>query len=102
MGQVYSQRFILSHGGGSPDFVVPVGYRGVIRQIEAFNASAVAPENAQLVADTSGGTVYQVLVPPSEMSLAEVRFVFEPGERFHAILDSDVDLYVGGYLLSLP
>ena len=102
MAAVYSTRFITTHAGGAGSYTVPAGFKAVIRQIQGFNGSAVAPETAQLVSDVSGGTLFQTLIPPSEASYLECRFVFESGESFHTNNGSDIDCYVGGYLLALP
>jgi hypothetical protein len=81
---------------------VPAGFIAVIRQITAFNASAVFPGNAQLVDGASGGTLWQESLNASDSAVVEVRIVVDTGETFTVSPGADVDMSIHGYLLTLP
>ena len=99
---VYSYRFCQGHAGASSSYTVPVGFRAVVRDITAFNASAVAPENAQVVIVGLAITIWQALVAPSSFSGISFRVVIDEGETISTDPGTDVDMTVSGYLLSLP
>ena len=108
MAQVYTYRFMVCHAGSSGDFPCPEGFRAVIRCCTAFNASDLLPEVAAVVHQPSNATVWQKLLlstpdaPNGGYAVDDVRFAFDYGEYIEANIDSDIDLTVTGYLLTLP
>jgi len=99
---LYSARFLAVHAGAGATFVCPAGFRAVVRGITAFNASAIAHANAQLLHVDSDATLYQVDLGLQSFDWTDFRFVFNEGESIQAIPDSTVDMTVSGFLLTAP
>lgn len=103
--QVYSQQLVQQHNlTGDIAYVVPAGYRLVIRDIAWWVDNGGLTGAFFFAFGSSGGTFvwFTVDVDTTVMHHEEGRYVFEPGETvtFHADIASD--LLVSGYLLSLP
>lgn len=82
--------------------VVPAGFRAVIRDVEVFNADPLSTNDAQIVHVDSNCTVYQRTIGLQQWLHDELRIAADAGETFSFLPGFDVDMYVTGYLLSLP
>jgi len=99
---VYSVRVAQGHAGSSMSYVVPAGYRFVLRFATAFNGSALLAEDFDIVEHASLITVWQVLVPPSNSAFFDGRVVFDEGTQVDFNASADIDFTASGYLLTLP
>lgn len=102
MGSVYSTQFLTSKSGASATYLVPSGYRAVIREITAFNGNLAIPETAQIFFQGSGIMIWNALLDGQSYVAEQLRTVLNPGDRFLHGNGPDVDMVVSGYLLSLP
>jgi hypothetical protein len=105
---VYSNRFIAAEGTGNNtySYTIPDGFRGDIRDFSGtIQGDDIAPVSVFGVAN--GVNFYYVAVPfQRNISFHwEGRVVLEAGEVVEAIVTSDsalVDVYISGYLLTVP
>lgn len=102
MGRVYSTRLIQVHAGGTADYVVPSGFRAVVRFITCFNADIAITRGAQIVLLGSDVTVYQSTVGPQAVKYDDYHLVVEQLDTIQAIVDPETDFTVSGYVLALP
>ena len=108
MAHVYSTQLQTFTGiGVAPSFVVPAGFRAVIREI-AGTAFTIPYPGAEFffVLDPSGVSLLNVFFAPfgGRSYLWQGRTVLNAGEGFTASCfgAGEFDMIVSGYLLSLP
>lgn len=102
MARVYSVRLAAQHAGAAGSIVVPTGFRAVIRNVSSFNADAIDTNDAQLVHVPSSCTIYQRTLGLQQWADDDLRLVIEEGETVSVLPGFEVDMYVSGYLLTLP
>jgi hypothetical protein len=103
MGRVYSTQ--LFNGALTPgtdvEYVVPSGYTVVVRDIQAFNATAASEILFVMNVNLGSGVV---LAPPATGALSESwngRVVVLAGQTIYfGCIGAQVDAIVSGYLLS--
>ena len=105
---VYSERFILSALplGGNVSYTVPAGFRAVIKQI---TVTALTSAGTLVWVAIAPGVLVEVFVltpasPPGSQPASERSYVAHAGDQINAYERGvgNADIYVGGYLLSLP
>lgn len=107
---VYSRRFIALQGlaGTSSSVKVPDGEVWVIKQLTAYMNPLLAVSRAFFQDDDSGAALWSAGTTAQNPGWFGFygALVFEPGEGFHWHADvtfpDAVDVYAGGYTLTLP
>ena|SRR5579859_6022012 len=104
---VYSQSLVQLHAfTGTYPFVVPAGKVLVIRDIDAFNASAPFTNAHFDAVNSVGGSFAHVTVDApnvdGQLYSWRGRQVFNYGEVVGFVTDADFDITVSGYLLDTP
>jgi hypothetical protein len=102
MAQVYSQRVLWVHGGGSKYYNVPTGYRLVTRWISSFNAQALTSATFNVSITGLDVTICQLQLGPQASAQTDIRQVLEEGDELLVSADMGVDVTITGYLLTLP
>ena len=108
MRTVYSALLLAVHAGAAGTITVEPGTVVIISDIAAFNPNAVIPETAALVHHPSSATIFQASNlfsgDPSSGGYVHERChkVLGPGDSCTTNNGSDVDMFVSGYILSLP
>jgi hypothetical protein len=107
---VYSQRFLAIKGlsSTSSSVVVPDGFVYVIKQLTAYMNPLLAVSRVFLEDDVSGAALWSAGTSANAPGWFGFygALAFEPGEGFHWHADvtfpDAVDVYAGGYTLTLP
>lgn len=110
MSLVYSTRFLAQQGlQGNITYVVPVGYRLVLKNWSAYT-DATAPGQTCYIKDDTNGNLLDVadapVTPGKTMHIQQLGYVMEAGETLQIVggLAFVVawDVMACGYLLTLP
>lgn len=109
---VRSERFIAVQGlTSSSSYTVPAGFRAVVAQITVYTDTSgigLFGQNVYAKSLTDGWEFYhhQAGISAPEYDAQELRVVFEAGETIQVVggspLDVAWDVYLGGWLLTLP
>lgn len=111
MANVYSTRFIAQQGlQGNVTYEVPAGFVAVVAQVTFYTDTLAPTEACYLKNLTVGNLLVRAFAPavPADTPphSEEGRWVFEPGEVMQVVGGVSLivawDVYVGGYLLTLP
>jgi hypothetical protein len=110
MASVYSTRFLFAalSDGETATYVVPAGFRAVLRETTVAQVDAGAGSLANWILFNTGGLGvifhYSALTGANSSELFSWRLVFEVGESIVVRNDDVPDLHVtaSGYLLTLP
>jgi len=101
---VYSYRFLAEAGfTGSAAFLVPDGYRAVVRDIDCvvYTGAGVTIQ-AGIGGVTNFWAVTLGVVAVTDTVSFRGRQVLNPGEQLVIATDAAADFVASGYLLSLP
>lgn len=106
MADLYTQSFAVVHGqvGDTSPYVVPAGYRWVIRDVACWNGN-LAVVVAASITTVDATTIVQCNASESIGQWyfhQECRLVIPDGEFFQLHADFAVDWMVSGYQLLLP
>jgi hypothetical protein len=106
VASVYSTRFIATTSVASdPTYVVPAGYRAIVRDVLVYPGVAGTGFQALLFLVGPGVVMWSAATPGSDVSMQfEGRIIFEEGETMglQTNYTGVMHGYVGGYLLTLP
>lgn len=101
---VYSVTFMQIAGlDGRHDYVVPSGFRAVVRDIDVFAHVSVAARDIHIIGQ-AGQTFYWFDWNTGDTSAQHWsgRVVLDPGSLLRAQSSDLVDVTISGYLLTLP
>lgn len=105
MASVYSTRFFSVAGAtGATGFLVPAGFRAVLRDVWVYVGSEPLPTEVILVSGTGAKMWVTTTSPLSPMFYFwQGRQVYEAGEFIQMfVTPGNADLSASGYLLTLP
>lgn len=106
---LYSQRFLVQPGlsGTGPSFIVPTGFRAIVKQVTLYAAPLLANTAAFFEHEPSGAALFAERFNINAGGWAGFygALVFDAGEGFHFQVNNAAgeaaDVYAGGYLLSV-
>jgi hypothetical protein len=101
---VYSTRFIARQGlNGTATYVVPAGFRAVVRDVDAYCDNSGAG-GTLFLHGSAGQTIWHLSLAAFATTdgMWRGRQVVEQLESFDVTTDTRTDVTVSGYLLSLP
>jgi hypothetical protein len=102
VARIYSQRLVWVHGGGSAHYIVPAGYRTVVRWISAFNAEALTSATFNVSIAGLDVTICQLSLGEQSSAQVELRTVLHESDELDVSADLGVDVTVSGYELVAP
>lgn len=99
MAQPYSHRFLYSGGGAAAVYVIPAGYRAVVKCVTAWNGAATA---GQVALQLNGTSVFASNPPAATpVTAAGLMIVFNAGEEMKLIGTPSCNSQASGYLLAI-
>lgn len=100
---VYSTSFIQESAlSGTGEYAVPEGYKAVVRYIHAATGSGTGKQ-AWFQGSLGQNLVFIQSVADINDNAVDCRIVFEPLDIMKFVVTSGLwNVYVGGYLLTLP